>query len=232
MKTIVHIRELAKHYKMGHGIVEALKGVNLDINAGEHVAIMGPSGSGKSTLMHLLGCLDRPTVGKYILNGEEIATMDDTSLSQLRATKIGFVFQSFNLIPQLNVYENVEVPFLYQQNKPADTRKLILDSIERVGLTKRLYHLPSELSGGEMQRVAIARALAIDPLLVLADEPTGNLDSETGQNILKLFQELNDQGVTLLIVTHDPNVGQHCKRLVKMRDGNIISDTQTERPTS
>lgn len=223
--TLVSVKGLGKHYSMGHGVVEALKSVDLDILAGELIAIMGPSGSGKSTLMHLLGCLDKPSIGHYYLNGSDVASLDDSSLALLRACNIGFVFQSFNLIPQLNVYENVEVPFLYQNERRPDAHQRILDSIERVGLTKRLHHLPTELSGGEMQRVAIARALAIDPLLILADEPTGNLDSETGQRILELFQELNEQGVTVIIVTHDPNVGDHCKRLVKMRDGRLVSDT-------
>ncbi len=224
--SLVSVRGLAKFYSMGHGTVEALKNVDLDIEAGEMLAVMGPSGSGKSTLMHLLGCLDKPSKGSYHLDGSDVASLNDTSLALVRASKIGFVFQSFNLIPQLNVYENVEVPFLYQGQRRNDAKQKILDSIERVGLTKRLDHLPNELSGGEMQRVAIARALAIDPLLILADEPTGNLDSETGEKILELFQELNRQGVTVILVTHDPYVGDHCKRLVRMRDGSLVSDTK------
>lgn len=225
-RILVETRRLSKHYKMGSSTVEALKEVDLTIHIGESIAIMGPSGSGKSTLMHLLGCLDKPTLGEYILDGQNIADLDDTSLASLRATSIGFVFQSFNLINQLNVYENVEVPFLYQTHKNPQAHQRILESIDRVGLTKRLHHLPKELSGGEMQRVAIARALAINPLMIFADEPTGNLDSETGKNILHLFQELNDQGVTILIVTHDNYVGKHCKRLIQMKDGRIIADTK------
>ncbi len=224
MKPLVDIQNLSKHYRMGHGVVEALRNVSLKIYSGESVAMMGPSGSGKSTLMHLLGCLDKPTSGEYLLNGQNVASLSDAALAQLRASQIGFVFQSFNLIPQLDVYENVEVPFLYQNPCHPDYQTNILKSIDRVGLSHRLHHLPSELSGGEMQRVAIARALAINPLLVLADEPTGNLDSETGKQILGLFQELNEQGVTLLMVTHDPYVGEHCKRLVKMRDGHLVAD--------
>ncbi|MFA6915413.1 MAG: ABC transporter ATP-binding protein [Parachlamydiales bacterium] len=222
---LVDIRKLSKFYRMGDTTVEALKEVDLTIRKGESVAIMGPSGSGKSTLMHLLGCLDKPSQGEYYLEGQNIADLDDTSLSSLRASSIGFVFQSFNLIHQLNVYENVEVPFLYQKQKRANSHQRILESIDRVGLSKRLHHVPKELSGGEMQRVAIARALAIDPLMIFADEPTGNLDSATGENILQLFQELNSQGVTILMVTHDKTVGNHCKRLVQMKDGRIISDS-------
>lgn len=225
-KPLVQTRKLCKFYTMGDTTVEALNEVDLTIHQGESVAIMGPSGSGKSTLMHLLGCLDKPTHGEYFLDGQNIADLNDTSLASLRASSIGFVFQSFNLIHQLNVYENVEVPFLYQTEKKIHAKQRILESIDRVGLTKRLHHLPKELSGGEMQRAAIARALAIDPLMIFADEPTGNLDSETGENILKLFQELNSQGVTILIVTHDKYVGDHCKRLVQMKDGRIIKDTQ------
>lgn len=223
---LVEIKELNKSYHMNHGAVQALQNINLHIHAGESLAIMGPSGSGKSTLLHLLGCLDKSTTGEYLLSGQSISHLNDQELAFIRASKIGFVFQSFNLIPQLNVFENVEVPFLYQMIaiSPIQVKKRILDAIERVGLTRRLYHLPSQLSGGETQRVAIARALAINPLLILADEPTGNLDTETGQTILKLFQNLNQQGVTLIMVTHDEQVGAYCRRLIRMRDGKIMSD--------
>lgn len=226
--ALVQALALSKKYLMGHGVVEALRYVDLTIAPGELLAIMGPSGSGKSTLMHLLGCLDRPTSGHYYLEGRDLSSLGDASLAEIRATKIGFVFQSFNLIPQLNVYENVEVPFLYRRKLAISPRNRILESIDRVGLSHRVDHLPTQLSGGEMQRVAIARALAIDPLLVLADEPTGNLDSETGNAILQLFQDLNDQGVTVVLVTHDPHVGAHCKRLLKMRDGTVIADETVE----
>jgi putative ABC transport system ATP-binding protein len=222
--ALVNAQQLGKAYTMGYGTVQALHAIDLTITAGELIGIMGPSGSGKSTLMHLLGCLDRPSHGSYHLDGVDISELDDSALAEIRATKIGFVFQSFNLIPQLNVYENVEVPFLYQRNRIAHVKERIVESIERVGLKKRIHHLPTELSGGEMQRVAIARALAIDPSLILADEPTGNLDSETGASILSLFQELNNQGVTLILVTHDPHVGAHCRRLIRMRDGRMVSD--------
>lgn len=224
---LVSVKKLGKSYTMEHGQVHALSQIDLNIFKGEMVAIMGPSGSGKSTLLHLLGCLDRPSNGHYLLDNEDISNLDDRQLAFIRATKIGFVFQSFNLIQQLNVYDNVEVPFLYR-SQHLDAKELILQSIKRVGLSHRLYHLPNQLSGGETQRVAIARALAINPLLILADEPTGNLDTETGKTILKLFQNLNEQGATIIIVTHDENVGAHCQRIIRMRDGKMIFDTENQ----
>lgn len=213
---------------MGHGVVHALRKVDLQVRRGESLAIMGPSGSGKSTLMHLLGCLDRPSEGLYILHGQDISQLDDKALSLIRAIHIGFVFQSFNLIPQLTVYENVEVPFMYRNEPVPNAEERINKAIERVGLAHRAFHLPTELSGGEMQRVAIARALAIDPWLILADEPTGNLDSNTGTTILRLFQELNLQGVTILLVTHDEAVAKHCPRIIRMKDGGIVEDQLRE----
>lgn len=221
-EVIVNVQGISKQYQMGHGIVTALNKVDLIVKRGESLSIMGPSGSGKSTFMHLLGCLDRPSSGKYFLNGQDVSTFDDTALSLIRATQIGFVFQSFNLIPQLTVMENVGIPFLYQKRKPLFND--IVEALNRVGLSHRLHHLPNQLSGGEMQRVAIARALVINPVLLLADEPTGNLDHETGRSILALFQELNAQGVTLMIVTHDNNVSKHFQRLIRMRDGSVISE--------
>ncbi len=224
---IIETRQLTKTYTAGQRIVPALKQIDLAIAHGESVAIMGPSGSGKSTLLHLLGCLDTPTEGHYFFDQCDISHFNDQRLATIRATKIGFVFQSFNLIPQLNVYENVELPFVYQGKIDPNNqgiRERILCSIERVGLAERVTHLPRELSGGEMQRVAIARALAVNPLLILADEPTGNLDSATAKSVMALFQELNAQGVTLLIITHDEQIGSHCRRLIRMRDGVIIAD--------
>lgn len=223
---LVLIENLRKSYQLEHGTVHALKKIDLKIEQGESVALMGPSGSGKSTLLHLMGCLDRPTAGRYLLKGQDVSSLDDQELSLLRSSKIGFVFQSYNLIPQLNIYENLEIPFLYQAVPlPADCiRERILNGIEEVQLQHRLDHLPSQLSGGEMQRVAIARALAIQPLLILADEPTGNLDRDTGNSILQLFQRLNEQGTTLVLVTHDAKVGGHCGRIIRMRDGSIESD--------
>lgn len=222
MQPVIQVHNLSKTYPMAHGLVHAIRNIDLQVLFGEFIAIMGPSGSGKSTLLHLLGCLDTPSEGSYLLNNQDISHLNDKELASIRASKIGFVFQSFNLIPQLNVYENVEVPFLYQKVDPELAKKRIEESIERVGLKKRQYHLPSQLSGGETQRVAIARALAIDPLLILADEPTGNLDTETGKTILNLFQELNDQGVTVIIITHDANVGAFCQKIIQMKDGRIV----------
>lgn len=221
-EPIIKTVSLTKSYPMGHGVVHALRNVDLSIYAGDSVAIMGASGSGKSTLLHLLGCLDTPSEGKYFLDQQDVSDLSDQELALIRSRKIGFVFQSFNLIPQLSVYENVEIPFLYQKKMPELINVRILESLKRVGLSHRVHHKPNELSGGEMQRVAIARALAINPLLILADEPTGNLDSETGKTILKLFTDLNSQGVTLIMVTHDKNVGDHCKRIIRMQDGKVM----------
>ncbi len=228
---LVRVEQLSKSYAWGQENIHALRKIDLKIEAGQSVAIMGPSGSGKSTLLHLLGCLDRPTAGRYLLNEQDISCLSDIELSLVRASQIGFVFQSFNLISQLNVYENIEVPFLYQRVplSEKEIRERILSAIECVKLQHRLYHLPSQLSGGEAQRVAIARALAIHPLLILADEPTGNLDTETGRAILKLFQELNAQGVTLVIVTHDKDVAKHCQRMVYMQDGQMISNSAADK---
>jgi putative ABC transport system ATP-binding protein len=221
---IIEVAGLVKAYQVGNEVVKALNGVDLNVYKGDLIAIMGPSGSGKSTLMHLLGCLDSPTSGTYFLDQEDVSKLCDKKLASIRSLKIGFVFQSFNLIPQLNVVENVEIPFTYQEHPPANTRILIKEALIKVGLGHRLNHHPSELSGGEVQRVAIARALVINPLLILADEPTGNLDSENGKAILNLFRELNEQDVTIIIVTHDPEVAKSAKRLVRMKDGKIVED--------
>lgn len=222
---IINVKGLTKIYQVGEQSVSALNNVDLTVRRGELLAIMGPSGSGKSTLLHLLGCLDSPTSGSYFLDSEEISHLDDNALSRIRATKIGFVFQSFNLIPQLSVLQNVEIPFLYQKSPPPkNLTEILTQALEKVGLSHRLHHHPSELSGGEMQRVAIARALATNPLLIFADEPTGNLDSENGKTILKLFSNLNKQGVTIVIVTHDANVGACCQRIVRMQDGRILEE--------
>ena len=218
MTTFLSLKEINKRYPKG---VQALKNVSLDIPQGSLTAIMGPSGSGKSTLMNILGCLDRPTSGHYLLQGQDISKLSDNQLSHIRSQKIGFVFQSYNLIPQLSVFENVALPFQYRP-RPKDWQNHILNAVSLVRLDKRLYHKPSELSGGEMQRVAIARALAISPAFILADEPTGNLDSETGEAILQLFQELHEKGTTCLIVTHDEKVGRRCPHLIKMLDGEVI----------
>ncbi|MEI6355745.1 MAG: ABC transporter ATP-binding protein [Verrucomicrobiota bacterium] len=209
---------------MGDVVVEALRGLSLDISAGEYVAIMGPSGCGKSTLLNLLGCLDRPTSGRYLLGGTDISALDDDALSDIRGRRLGFIFQSYNLIQQLNVLENIEVPLFYQGRSDEEARAIAIGLAKRVGLDRRLDHKPFELSGGQQQRVAIARALASDPLVILADEATGNLDSSSGREILSLFDELNAAGKTLIMVTHDASVGERSRRIVRLSDGQLESD--------
>ena len=223
-EQIVEARGIKKVYEMGPERVEALRGIEISIQPGEFVGIMGPSGSGKSTLMHILGCLEKATEGTYLLGGQDISRVSDHDLSLMRANQIGFVFQTFNLIPQYSVLENVAMPFLYRKETRNDAGLLAERAIERVGLSARCNHKPSELSGGEMQRVAIARALAVDPLLILADEPTGNLDSETSKSIISLFCELNKQGTTLIVVTHEKEVASHCQTVYLLNDGRIVND--------
>jgi putative ABC transport system ATP-binding protein len=221
---ILQLQEVFKTYQTGLVKVQALRGINLEILAADYVSIMGPSGCGKSTLLNLLGCLDRPSSGRYILGGEDISQLDDDALSRVRGSRLGFIFQSYNLIQQLNVVENIEVP-LYYQGFPEDESKAIASELAvRVGLGERLEHKPFELSGGQQQRVAIARALVNDPLIILADEPTGNLDSTSGAEIMRVFDELNTQGKTLILVTHDPEVAQHSSRTIRLRDGQVESD--------
>ncbi len=220
---LIQLKSISKVYKGKSQPVAALKDIDLTITPGELTAIMGPSGSGKSTLMNILGCLDKPSSGEYILEGRDISSLDDYQLSLIRANQIGFVFQAYNLIQHLTVTENVALPFTYRNNIPANYKEFVLGALQRVGLGHRLTHLPRELSGGEMQRVAIARALSIAPSLILADEPTGNLDFETGQSILELLKNLNAQGTTVLIVTHDEDVGRSCRRMIKMRDGKLAN---------
>ncbi len=222
--AIVQLRELRKTYQMGLVTVEALRGVSIDIQAAEYVSIMGPSGCGKSTLLNLLGCLDRPSSGRYLLGSQDISELDDNALSSVRGSRLGFIFQSYNLIQQLTVVENIEVPLYYQGQPEAESRALAEEVATRVGLADRLDHKPYELSGGQQQRVAIARALVNDPLVILADEPTGNLDSASGVEILKIFDDLNGQGKTILLVTHDPGVARHSSRTIRLRDGLIESD--------
>jgi len=198
-----------------------LRGVTLRIESGEFVSIMGPSGSGKSTLMHILGCLDRPTDGTYLLDGNEVSTLDDRALSRIRCEKIGFVFQSFNLLAQENVLHNVELPMLYYGVPRKERLKRALEIVRSVGLEDRVDHVPSELSGGETQRVAIARALVNDPAVILADEPTGNLDTKTGESIMNVLREINERGKTVIIVTHESNIAEYSERIVRVRDGMI-----------
>ncbi|MHC4414467.1 MAG: ABC transporter ATP-binding protein [Planctomycetota bacterium] len=213
----------------GSVLVDALDGVDLRIDAGEYIAIMGASGSGKSTLMNILGCLDRPTAGDYRLDGCDVSRMSDDELSRVRREKIGFVFQAFNLISELNTIENVEVPLFYQGVRRAERHRRALKRIEQVGLADRMSHRPSELSGGQQQRVAIARALVNDPAVIMADEPTGNLDSRTGETILNLVSQLHAEGLTILVVTHDERVAEHCQRIIHLRDGRVDSDTVKRR---
>ena len=225
---LIRTHELAKTYVMGTVEVRALRGVDLDIAQGEFMSIIGRSGSGKSTLMHLLGCLDRPTGGRYRLEGTAIETMDDTQLSRIRNERIGFVFQSFNLIAQHSVVENVELPLVYLGKDKIERRERAVQLLERVGLATKTENKPTELSGGELQRAAIARALVADPLLLLADEPTGNLDSRTGEEIMGLFRELHAQGSTIIMVTHDTDVACQADRVIEMQDGKIIRDSSGE----
>ena len=226
MPNVVEIRALEKVYRKSAEVppVYALRGVDVIVPRGQYVAIMGPSGSGKSTLMNILGCLDRPSSGQYLLDGIDVASLPDDELSRVRGKRIGFIFQAFNLIPQLTVLENIEVPLFYQGIPPHIRREKALAAIGRVGLDKRGDHRPSELSGGQQQRVAIARALVNDPAIIMADEPTGNLDSTTGLAILQMFDELHDQGLSLIVVTHDPTVAHRTQRTIRLRDGQIELD--------
>ena len=222
---VIKIDHVVKTYTMGTTHVHALRGVDLTVEPGEFVAIMGSSGSGKSTLMNMLGCLDTPTSGHYTLDGVTINGLSKNALADLRNQKLGFVFQGFNLLARTSALENVELPLLYDRTgRKRDTRKLAAASLSRVGLGARLDHQPSELSGGQQQRVAIARALVTEPKLLLADEPTGNLDSRTTIEVMALFQELNDQGITIVLVTHEPEVAKYAKRVIEMRDGRIMRD--------
>jgi putative ABC transport system ATP-binding protein len=219
--TIAELIGVERHYKMGDNVVRALDGIDLKILRGEYIAIMGRSGSGKSTLLNLLGCLDRPTGGQYLVGGEDVSRLDDSALSEVRGKKIGFIFQSFNLIPQLTVLENLEVPLFYQGRVGPESRAKAQQLAERVGLHGRLTHRPLELSGGQQQRVAIARALMNDPLFLLADEATGNLDSKTEEEILQLIDELHAEGVTVVVVTHNPKVAERAQKVVWLKDGRV-----------
>jgi len=221
---IVQLEALCKTYVMGLVTVEALRDITLALHQGEYISVMGPSGCGKSTLLNVLGCLDRATSGRYVLGGEDVSQLDDDALSDIRGARIGFVFQSYNLIPQLSVVENIGIPLYYQYRSEQEITDRAAQLAERVGLTTRLHHKPYELSGGQQQRVAIARALANDPLIILADEPTGNLDSTSGKEILDIFDKLHQQGTTLILVTHDESVGRRTHRLIRLRDGQVEDD--------
>lgn len=231
-KTIAEFRDVHRHYKMGDNVVRALDGVSFEIARGDYVAIMGRSGSGKSTALNLLGCLDRPTTGTYLLGGRDVSEFDDSQLSEVRGREIGFIFQSFNLIPQLTVLENLEVPLFYQDRIGPGTRKKAEELGRRVGLDGRLDHRPLELSGGQQQRVAIARSLMNDPLFLLADEATGNLDSNTEGEILDLLDELHADGMTIVMVTHGDNVADRAEKVIWLKDGRlekVITNTQEQR---
>jgi putative ABC transport system ATP-binding protein len=227
---IIQLRDLAKTYHTGEVEVKAVRGVSLAIQRGAFVAVMGASGSGKSTLMNIVGCLDQPTEGSYLLDGVSVAELNRKQLAVLRNAKLGFVFQSFNLLARTSALENVELPMFYSKSLVSLRlrRKRAVEALEKVGLADRLHHHPSQLSGGQQQRIAIARALVNQPELVLADEPTGNLDTRTSIEIMGLFQELNDSGITIVMVTHELDIAAYCKRIVVMRDGLVISDTRNE----
>lgn len=223
--VVIETTGLTRVYSTGRTEVRALDGVDIAIQDGEFVAIMGASGSGKSTLMNILGCLDKPTDGSYVLAGTRVELLDRNELADIRNAQIGFVFQSFNLLSRTTAIDNVELPLLYDRSgRKIDSRKAAAEALERVGLGDRLDHEPSELSGGEQQRVAIARALVGEPSMILADEPTGNLDSRTSVDVMTLFQDLNDHGITIIIVTHEPDIARYCRRIIRMRDGRVIAD--------
>jgi putative ABC transport system ATP-binding protein len=223
--NVIETTQLVKTYVTGSTEVHALKGIDLAVEKGEFIAIMGTSGSGKSTLMNLLGCLDTPTSGSYLIDGVRVDGLDRNALAALRNEKIGFVFQGFNLLPRTSAVENVELPMLYDRSgRKRDTHALATAALRRVGLGERLDHQPSELSGGQQQRVAIARALVTEPAIILADEPTGNLDTQTSTEVMALFQELNEQGITIVLVTHEPDIAVYAKRIVEVRDGRIRRD--------
>lgn len=222
--SLIRLQAISRHYRMGGEIVQALRDVSLEIQRGEYVAIMGPSGSGKSTLMNLIGCLDTPTSGRYVLNGASVSEMGDNQLAEIRNREIGFVFQTFNLLARSNALHNVELPLIYASIPPDERRRTALEALTNVGLADRIHHKPNELSGGQRQRVAVARALVNKPSILLADEPTGNLDSKTGEEIMALFGELSRKGNTIILVTHEEDIAKHARRIIRLRDGLIASD--------
>ncbi|MFH1313336.1 MAG: ABC transporter ATP-binding protein [Candidatus Eisenbacteria bacterium] len=221
---LIHMTGIVKEYEMGEAMVHALRGIELEVKSGEFLAIVGPSGSGKSTLMNLIGCLDRPTSGEYYPDGRKVDDLSDDELARIRNKSIGFVFQTFNLLPRTNCLHNVELPLLYSNVGRKDRERTALEILERVGLKDRVYHNPNELSGGERQRVAIARALVNDPTIVLADEPTGNLDSKTGSEIMAIFTELNKEGKTIVLVTHEKYIADYSARVIYLRDGRVVKE--------
>jgi putative ABC transport system ATP-binding protein len=228
--SVLELRDITKTYTMGEVEFQALRGVSLTIDSGEMVALMGPSGSGKTTMMQIIGLLDRPSSGEYLLRGADVTTLTENERSEARNVSIGFVFQAFHLLARQNILENVELPLMYAGVPAKDRRERALALLEKVGLADKWRNLPSQISGGQKQRVAVARALTMSPAILLADEPTGNLDSRTSVEIMALFQDLNDEGTTVVVVTHEPDIGEHCKRVVRLRDGLLESDTTNPRP--
>ena len=229
-EKIIEIKNIKKHYKVGTQVVKALRTVTIDIHRGEYVAIMGASGSGKSTLMNIIGCLDTPTAGEYILNGKDVSHLSDDRLAEIRNSEIGFVFQVFNLLPRNTALENVMLPLVYSGIRKTERKKRAEETLVDVGLEDRMDHRPNELSGGQRQRVAIARALVNKPSLLLADEPTGNLDSKISEEIMKLFAEIHSKGNTLVMVTHEEDIAKHAHRIIRLKDGEVESDTINENP--
>jgi len=227
---LIQLRDVRKLYPMGTEIVRALDGVSLDVYPNEYVAVMGPSGSGKSTLMNMIGCLDTPTDGSYLLRGQNVGEMVDNELAEIRNREVGFVFQTFNLLPRVNCLQNVELPLIYSGKTRGQRRQMAARALEQVGLSDRVTHKPNELSGGQRQRVAVARALVNNPALVLADEPTGNLDTKTGREIMSLFETLYRRGNTIMVVTHEEEVAHHARRIVRLLDGLVESDVRVENP--
>ena len=230
MENMINIRNLVKNYKIGTIVVRALRSVSVDIKKNEYVAIMGPSGSGKSTLMNIIGCLDTPTGGQYILNNTDVSKLEDNQLAEIRNKEIGFVFQTFNLLPRYNAFENIMLPMVYAGKSKAERIARAEEVVESVGLTDRALHRPNELSGGQKQRVAVARALVNYPSIILADEPTGNLDSKTSIDIMNLFDEIHSKGNTIILVTHEEDIARHAHRIIRLRDGEIESDKINENP--
>lgn len=232
MNAVITISQITKTYQVGEIQVHALRGVDLSVQPGEFLAIMGASGSGKSTLMNLIGCLDEPTSGRYYLDDIDVSSLSKNEYADIRNKKIGFVFQGFNLLSRTTALENVELPLFYDRSRRIKNPKQAAEeALERVGLSDRMHHVPNQLSGGQQQRVAIARALVNQPSILLADEPTGNLDSRTSVEVMSVFQELNEQGITILIVTHEDDISKYAKRIIKMRDGHILDDSPIKKPT-
>ena len=228
---LIRLEGITRSYAMGNETVHALRGINLDIARNESIAFIGSSGSGKSTLMNILGCLDRPNSGRYWLNGRDVATLSEDELAETRNREIGFVFQSFSLLPRADALHNVMHPLIYRGVRPAERRRRASEALQRVGLGKRMDHLPNQLSGGQRQRVAVARALVGEPSILLADEPTGNLDSSTTAEIMGLFDQLHRDGQTVVLVTHEPDIAAHCQRAVRLSDGQVVSDTRNPAPS-